>query len=859
MKRKAFYLFVLTIVTLCSVKAQKLPVQTADSGEWLQNWLLVGPIPLEKKNETSGQWKHISGFETDYLQSVGGESNPSLEENSVLKYEGGKTRCIAFHSPDSVVNLDQALSGESLVLAYGYTEFESQETQTKILALGSNDGCRVWLNGEQILDVPTERGLSADDDLIPVILKKGKNTLLIKVEERGGSWGFCARFLPFTVSALNRNGNLFYVSPQTDGAALLQSGYSENVLRQFIDKTEIELYSEKEEQISKEDRRQSFTGLLHLPEENYQGYLLKLKTILKSGDILEQEIKFNAGKRETYSLFSGGKSSYRIMLAADASESEKWAANELQQWIQKTGNVKTPVETLNSSYTGPKILVGFHEQIKQKGDVKKPEAGDESFRYYNDGPDIIIYGGSDRGTMYGVMSFLENELGCRWYTPSVAVTPEKMEYTFEKLYHTEKPGIRVRNDFYFEAFDPIWAARNKMNGTLGFNKITPQPGGTENYWSVHTFYPLMPPEEFYDKHPEYYSLIDGKRIYDHAQLCLTNPDVLKIITERIKKTIRENPEYLIYSVSQNDWRNPCQCEKCQAIAQKEGSESGPVIWFVNQVAEAIEKEFPDKFIGTLAYQYTRTPPKNIKPRKNVVVRLCSIECCFSHDFQTCTENRSFVEDLKGWAAISPHLYIWDYVVNFSHYIMPYPNFYVLQPNIKTLRDNKSIGIMEQAAYQSRGGEFAELRAYLIAKLLWNPECDVEKVIDDFMYGYYGRAGQYVRRYFDFLHNRVTPETHIHLGLSPGDVLFSGRFVSDAEAIFRKAEKVAETPEILRRVEMAELPVLYLKCRQTPELAVYDGTYVKFTRIVEREGITHYAEVGKTHKDEFHRNMEGLKD
>ena len=118
----------------------------------------------------------------------------------------------------------------------------------------------------------------------------------------------------------------------------------------------------------------------------------------------------------------------------------------------------------------------------------------------------------------------------------------------------------------------------------------------------------MPPEEFYDKHPEYYSLINNKRIHEEAQLCLTNPDVLKIVTERIKKRIRQNPEYLIYDVSQNDWDNPCQCDKCQAIVKREGSESGLVIWFVNQVAEAVEKEFPDKYIGTLAYKYTRTPP-----------------------------------------------------------------------------------------------------------------------------------------------------------------------------------------------------------------------------------------------------------
>jgi hypothetical protein len=121
--------------------------------------------------------------------------------------------------------------------------------------------------------------------------------------------------------------------------------------------------------------------------------------------------------------------------------------------------------------------------------------------------------------------------------------------------------------------------------------------------------------------------------------------------------MHDSPEYLIYDVSQNDWRNPCQCEKCQAIVQKEGSESGLIIWFVNQVAEAVEKEFPDKFIGTLAYQYTRTPPKYIRPRNNVVVRLCSIECCFAHDFKTCPENKSFLDDLQKWATLAPHLYI----------------------------------------------------------------------------------------------------------------------------------------------------------------------------------------------------------
>jgi hypothetical protein len=217
-----------------------------------------------------------------------------------------------------------------------------------------------------------------------------------------------------------------------------------------------------------------------------------------------------------------------------------------------------------------------------------------------------------------------------------------------------------------------------------------------------------------------------------------------------------------------------------------------------------------------------------------------------------------MEDLKKWSALAPHMYIWDYVVNFSHYVMPYPNFRVLQPNIQTLKENNSIGIMEQAAYQSRGGEFSELKAYLISRLLWNPDCDVEKVINDFMYGYYGRAGKFVREYFDLAQGRINPQTHIHLGLTPDDKIFSDNFVKEAIGIFAEAAKVADNEEVLHRVELALLPILYLKCKRSPVLAKYDGTYERFCTIAKREGVTYYAEAGEPHRLSFHRSVEGAK-
>ena len=559
-----------------------------------------------------------------------------------------------------------------------------------------------------------------------------------------------------------------------------------------------------------------------------------------------------------HSLFAGGASAYVIAIDPAASESEAWAAKELQHWLAEISGVTLPLVAPTEVGEKPAIVVGWNPLTQKLADkdAKAPEKADESFVYHNSGANIVIYGGSQRGTMYGVMAFLENELGVRFYTPRVTVAPKREQYAFRLLRFADQPGIRVRNDFYFEAFDPTWAAHNRGNGAMGTRV---QPGGVEGYWAVHTFYPLLPPEEFFDAHPEWYSLIDGKRTHDHAQLCLTNPEVLDMLTERLKQRMRENPDNLIYCVSQNDWHGACECDNCQAIATREESEAGPVVWFVNQVAERVEKEFPDKYVGTLAYQYTRKPPKTVHPRENVVIRFCSIECCFAHDFLTCPQNVSFVEDMKGWAAIAKNIYIWDYVVSFSNYVMPFPNFAVLQSNIQTLRDHNAIGIMEQAAYQSRGGDFSELKAYLIAKLLWNPEAEVDPIIDDFMYGFYGRAGQHIREYFDLAQSLVTPDTHFMIWIQPNNPLYSEAFVKEAGRIFDEAERVADNPEILARVEMARLPLLFLKCKRTPKDAIRDGSYDRLLAIIEREGVTHFAEAGKPQQDAFLAEMESLRE
>jgi Domain of unknown function (DUF4838) len=855
MYRRIFLIIIIILFFKPTADSQKIPEQKVIPREWIKSWLICGPIPLQKQNDPSLSYDHNVGFKTDFLKNAGGENNLHVKAGDIVKFKNGSAKWKLYNSPDSVIDLEKVIAQKDYVLAYAYTEIQADQAGVWFISLGTDDGGSLWVNGVNIWDSFIPRSISVDDDIIPILLNKGNNTILLKSEQWEWHWGFCVRLLPFPANELLEKYSLFTLTTGLDGVPLITSTFGTPILQYLVQSLDIEIVDHQQNVVFNQQRNNDFCGKINLSSDKFQAYNATLSISLKNGEFKQQKVLFFAGKRIDYTLFSEGKSDYRIALSTNASESEKWAASELQHWVKEISGIEIPIGDAEQEYNGPQIIVGYNDFVKQKTGADAPADADESFRYCNNGADILIYGGKMRGTMYGVMSFLDNEFGCRWYTPEVTVIPHKDSYVFNWLDHSEEPGIRVRNDFYFEAFNPIWAARNKINGAMSFRQ---QTGGVESYWGVHTFYPLMPPSEFFADHPEFYSLIDGKRVSEYGQLCLSNPDVLKIITERIKKIMREHPEYLIYDISQNDWTNPCQCEKCQAIAKGEGSESGVIIWFVNQVAEAIEEEFPDKFIGTLAYQYTRTPPQHIHPRSNVVVRLCSIECCFAHDFKTCPENQSFLQDLEGWSAISPHLYIWDYVVNFSHYIMPYPNFKVLQPNIQTFRDNKAIGIMEQASYQGRGGEFSELRAYLISKLLWNPDCNVDNVINDFMYGYYGRAGKYIRQYYDLLHGLITPETHIHFNLSPDDQIFSEQFIRDSYEIFEEAKKVAENGEILRRVELTSLPILYLKCLRLPLLAKYDGTYASFCAITEREGVTIYAEAGEPHRKSFHRFMENVK-
>jgi hypothetical protein len=556
--------------------------------------------------------------------------------------------------------------------------------------------------------------------------------------------------------------------------------------------------------------------------------------------------------------------SYVITLADDAIPAERTAASELQHYLGLvTGADFTILPEKEVPAETPQIVVGpssrFHDAFPFMDTASLP--GD-SILIKTKGQHLYLAGGRPRGTLYAVYTLLEDVIGCRWWTSTEAYAPVAPSLVIPPLDVAYTPKLMYREAFYRGAFDGVFAARLKCNGH--FEKIPPEYGG---HYSIlgwcHTFYQLLPPEKYFAEHPDWYSEIDGKRTHDHAQLCLTNEAMRTELTRNALEWIRKDPSAGIISISQNDWHGSCQCAACKVVEAEEEAPSGPLIRFVNSVAEDIEREFPDVWVETLAYQYTRKAPKLARPRGNVIVRLCTIECSFCQPLETGSQNETFRRDIDAWSAVAPHLYIWDYVTNFSQYLLPHPNLRVLAPNIRFFVDRNAIGLFEQGDAGCACGDFVALRAWVLAHLMWNPSRDPNALISEFLQGYYGPAAEPLQAYLDLIHDAIEksgaklpcylPDTSTWLtleDLNEATALFdaAGRKTS-GDAVFsdrvRKARMALDYAWLNRHPALSRQACL----QEMPYLGPADpATFcLEFIEAAERFDIGNYRE-GGTFKD-----------
>ncbi len=545
---------------------------------------------------------------------------------------------------------------------------------------------------------------------------------------------------------------------------------------------------------------------------------------------------------------------WQIYVASDAIASEKFAAEEFQSLFEKaTGNKLSIINTIKVSRNI--IYIGFSDEVKKNNtgiDIAK--LGNEGLHIKIEADRIYIVGGRTRGTLYGVYEFAERYLGVRFLTPEHTYVPaKKSQLTANCEDYEYKPAFIYRNTYYKQMIDnPYFSIKL---GNNAFAKDDKLGGASPLQFVVHSFYRQIPVEKYGKEHPEYFAEVGGKRLLEAygggPQLCVTNPDVIRLMKEAIYKEIKDNPEQKNFAIVHNDNEYYCRCARCEAINQREESPMAAHLMMVNAVADCVAVKYPGIIIGTLAYQYTRKAPKTIKPVKNVMVQLCSIECDLTHPVnQPDNEmNKPFAVDLKEWGKICKNLWIWDYIVDYNLYNLPFPNLKSISKNIKYYRDNNVTGVFMEVNYQSPAGELEDLRNYITSKCLWNPELDSWELAMEFCKLHYHKASQPIIDYLTMFHDNIDKK-HLKARFNaiPEEVGLNVEMSEKILQYFDKALKLADNEEVRARVEKAALSAYCAYIETNKGECKYDKGKLNY-QFTERyrDAVRKYIDYSKKHK------------
>ena len=560
------------------------------------------------------------------------------------------------------------------------------------------------------------------------------------------------------------------------------------------------------------------------------------------------------------------ESGYQIIYPACPTESLEFAVQELKKYLFRiTGACIAEFED-NRHLEEKEIAVGYTNRGGYTDD-DVAALGDEGFIIKSEGERIYIIGSGVRGALYGVYSFLEEYCGCRFYTNDFEKVPkcEKLEIA-PIAENRQIPVFFYRNSYWYSVTDPYISAKLKINGCHGRERFPAKIGGDVNYQGgfEHTIGWLSGQCPY------------GERAW--VQPCLSDEKVYETVLGNVRKTLEAHPDARLISITQNDGdKGACKCDRCRAVNEAEESEMGTMLKFVNRIAEELEDEYPNVMFDTFAYRFTRKPPRSIRPRKNVIIRLCSIECCFRHPIEECSETpghdeggRSFAQDLIDWSKIAPNLTVWNYTTDFTNFSVLFFDLPTLRRNVRYFAQNGATGLFEQGNFASPNGEFGELKGYIISRLLWDPYMSEEKYreyITEFIRDFYGAGYSHIIDYLSMV-NESSLDSHFgiyydnaadYVWCRDAENRLEGQrlFIERGNKMFDAAEAEADSPEALANVRRSRIQLIdYIDftLRAERDLCPDEEGKAEFSRRLwenNRKRFEYMRRYGITHNHEFH--------
>ncbi len=552
-------------------------------------------------------------------------------------------------------------------------------------------------------------------------------------------------------------------------------------------------------------------------------------------------------------IVANGSTEYYIYLPKGSHPVGNYSATLFQSTVKEMTNVTLEIKHELVGQSKPILISTIEELPNDFIEIKPRDLQDNEFRILNNEEYLLITGGSTSATRNAVVSVLSDFWGCRWYTPDFSVIPKTSVLTFPEIQISYKPTFDYRDLYYPSNFDAEWSI---LNRTTPAHIDIPDCIGTKYniFPFTHSLARLVEPTKHFDKHPEYFALVNGVRTWEDAQLCLTNPAIVDIAEHTINNWLEYDSTINYVAIDQEDLANWCTCSNCLAITKSSGTESTNLLNFVNSVAHRFSSTHPELKFTTLGYLESERPG-DVFASPNVSIRLCRMGYCDAHQVDQCQHRQSFVnkyqgnftEHLESWNRVSQEVFIWDYYVDFSNYLLPYPNWASFYGNVPYYARNEVKGIFAQGSGRDES-DFAEMRAWVMAQLLWDPSLKPATLMEEFVNAYYGEAAPYI---FDYLHlsSSLMSNDNAYLIAYSGSSYLPNAFLLRSEEIFAESMSHAKSTIVLERVQKQQLFILYAQLLKYSEHTLfaevsnrsYEDVFTEFNTLVKKFSIKRFRE------------------
>lgn len=504
-------------------------------------------------------------------------------------------------------------------------------------------------------------------------------------------------------------------------------------------------------------------------------------------------------------LIDHGQAHATIVVPANPGPVEQYAAADLQRVFCEMTGVSLPIAEDAQTLHGNRILIGqtrFTDRVVAPAERQSLER--EAFIVRQRGRDLALVGGGSWGAMYACAE-LYDRLGARWYMPGElgACVPRLETIRFDGLEARQAPSFAMR----WVGKDVEWSLRNRSNRV---EEDDLPPGFCVYPGIYHTQSRYISHAEFGRTHPEYSAQIKGKRSQGpEAKLCNSNPELPKVIAEKMGRMLRERPGIDLISLSPTDRQLWCECEACKQLDEAGVSNdrkySRRQMILYNRVAAELEKEFPEQGMLVGAYNVYTWPPKDgaLRAHRNLAVVICHYETyCLAHAVNdpACPKNQRYLELIRAWQEQTPRIYFYEYYDKANWIDLPWPIVHTVARDIPFFQ---SIGVKGLYTQWSEPGIWSTfLGHYVAARLLWNSTADVGALLDEFYEKFYGEAAMPMRRWHEALEKQA-PDCGEHFpGNAPryAHCVFTEPVVEQLQACVKEAQGLAKSDLVKRRVD-----------------------------------------------------------